>query len=160
MHLLMEQTGYTVTGEMKMEKEKQKKRIIRAAVFLLIAALIAVWWLMPIRILKGYRPEDITRIDIEGIPGGMLSVTDETEVRTIAENLYTCGAVKDGISYMRMGYGYALDLYVGEKRIRRFCINSSDSARDSVFFYKPKRGDLAYNRAYLDELAEKYEKKD
>lgn len=160
MHLFMEQTGYTVTGEMKMEKEKQKKRIIRAAVFLVIAALIAVWWLMPIRILKGYQPEDITRIDIEGVPGGTASVTDETEVRTIAENLYTCGAVKDGISYMRMGYGYALHLYVGEKRIRRFCINTSDSARDSVFFYKPKRGDLIYCRAYLDELAEKYEKKD
>ena len=135
-----------------MEKGQHKKQIIRAAVFPAIAALIAVWWLMPIRILKGYRPEDITRIDIEGIPGGMLSVTDETEVRTIAENLYTCGAVKDGISYMRMGYVYALHLYAGDKHIRRFCVNFSDSARDSLFFYKPKRGDLAYCRAYLDEL--------
>lgn len=143
-----------------MENEKQKKRIIRAAVFLLIAALIAVWWLMPIRILRGYQPEDITKIEIDGISNRRVTLTDETVVRTIAENLYTCGAVKDGISYMRMGYGYALNLYVGEKRIRRFCINSSDSARDSVFFYMPKRGDLAYNRAYLDELAEKYEKKD
>ena len=156
----MEQTAYTLKEKMKMENEKSKKRIIRAAVLLVIAALIAVWWLMPIRILKGYQPEDITRIDIEGVPGGTASVTDETEVRTIAENLYTCGAVKDGISYMRMGYGYALNLYVGEKRIRRFSINSSDFARDSVFFYKPKSGDLAYCRAYLDELAEKYEKKD
>ena len=156
----MEQTGYTLKGEIKMEKEKQKKRIIRAEVLLVIAVLIAVWWLMPIRILKGYRPEDITRIDIEGVPGGTASVTDETEVRTIAENLYTCGAVKDGISYMRMGYGYALTLYVGEKRIRRFSINSSDYARDSVFFYKPIRGDLIYCIAYLNELAEKYKKID
>lgn len=160
MPLLMEQTGYTMTGEIKMEKEKQKKRIIRAAVFPVIAALVTVWWLMPIRILKGYRPEDITRIDIEGIPGGMLSVTDETEVRTVAENLYTCGAVRRGISFGRMGSVYNLYLYAGDTCVRKFCVIDTATARDSVFFYKPKRGDLAYNRAYLDELAEKYEKKD
>ena len=56
--------------------------------------------------------------------------------------------------------GDALTLYVGEKRIRRFSINSSDYARDSVFFYKPIRGDLIYCIAYLNELAEKYKKID
>lgn len=160
MPLLMEQTGYTMTGEIKMEKEKQKKRIIRAAVFPVIAALIAVWWLMPIRILKGYRPEDITKIEIDGISNRRVTLTDETVVRTIADNLYTCGAVKSGISYGRMGTVYDMFLYVGDKCIRRFCVIDTATARDSVFFYKPKRGDLAYNRAYLDELAEKYEKKD
>ena len=141
-----------------MEKEKQKKRIIRAAVFLLIAALIAVWWLMPIRILKGYRPEDITRIDIEGIPGGMLSVTDETEVQTIAENLYTCGAVRRGISFGRMGSVYNLYLYAGDTCVRKFCVIDTATARDSVFFYKPKNGELIYCKKYLDRLAEKYNK--
>lgn len=135
-----------------MEKGQHKKRIIRAAVFPAIAALVIVWWLMPIRILKGYRPEDITRIDIEGIPGGMLSVTDETEVRTIAENLYTCGAVKDGISFGRMGSVYNLYLYAGDTCVRKFCVIDTATARDSMFFYKSKRGDLAYCRAYLDEL--------
>ena len=141
-----------------MEKEKQKKRIIRAAVFPAIAALVTVWWLMPIRILKGYRPEDITRIDIEGIPGGMLSVTDETEVRTVAENLYTCGAVRRGISFGRMGSVYNLYLYAGDTCVRKFCVIDTATARDSVFFYKPKNGDLIYCKKYLDRLAEKYNK--
>ncbi len=143
-----------------MENEKSKKRLIRAAVLLVIAVLIAVWWLMPIRILKGYRPEDITKIEIDGISNRRVTLTDETVVRTIADNLYTCGAVKSGISYGRMGTVYDMFLYAGDKCIRSFSINSNDSARDSVFFYKPKSGDLAYCRAYLDELAEKYEKKD
>ncbi len=158
MRLLMEQTGYTMTGEIKMEKRQHKKRIFRAAVFPVIAALVTVWWLMPIRILKGYRPEDITRIDIEGIPGGMLSVTGETEVRTVAENLYTCGAVRRGISFGRMGSVYNLYLYAGDTCVRKFCVIDTATARDSVFFYKPKNGELIYCKKYLDRLAEKYNK--
>ena len=141
-----------------MENGQHKKRIIRAAVFPAIAALVIVWWLMPIRILKGYQPEDIKRIDIEGIPGGMLSVTGETEVRTIAENLYTCGAVRRGISFGRMGSVYNLYLYAGDTCVRKFCVIDTATARDSVFFYKPKNGDLIYCKKYLDRLAEKYNK--
>lgn len=141
-----------------MEKGQHKKRIFRAAAFPAITALVIVWWLMPIRILKGYRPENITRIDIEGIPGGMLSVTNETEVRTIAENLYTCGAVRRGISFGRMGSVYNLYLYAGDTCVRKFCVIDTATARDSVFFYKPKNGDLIYCKKYLDRLAEKYNK--
>ena len=57
MPLLMEQTGYTMTGEIGMENGQHKKRIIRAAVFPVIAALVTVWWLMPIRILKEIEPD-------------------------------------------------------------------------------------------------------
>lgn len=141
-----------------MEKEKQKKRIIRAAVLLVIAVLIAVWWLMPIRILKGYRPEDITKIEIDGISNRRVTLTDETVVRTIADNLYTCGAVKSGISYARMGTVYDMFLYAGDKCIRRFCVIDTEYARDGVFFYKPKNGELIYCKKYLDTLSEEYRK--
>ena len=163
MPVLMEQGKERLKGIFAMSETeaKSRKKLLRCGIILLLViAAAVVWWLMPVRILRGCQPEDITKIEIEGVPGGKATVTDETEVRTIAENLFTCGAVKDGISYMRMGYGYKLSLYAGEKFIRSFSINSNDSARDSVFFYKPKRGDLSYCRAYLDTLAEKYQKTD
>lgn len=139
-----------------MEKVQQKKRSFRAAVFPVIAALVTLWWLMPIRILKGYQPEDITRIDVESAVS--FSVTNKREIRSIAENLYTCGAVRRGISFGRMGSVYNLYLYAGDTCVRKFCVIDTATARDSVFFYKPKNGDLIYCKKYLDRLAEKYNK--
>ena len=68
---------------------------------------------MPVRLLRGYKPEDITKIYIYLYPVEGW-ITDETTVRTIAEKLYEYGAEKAGISFLRMGGVFPVFLYAGD----------------------------------------------
>lgn len=136
----------------------KKKLITAAAVIVLLGAAFAAVRFIPLRLLKGRQPQDITRIDVIGFTGAGLVTLDETETRLVAENLYECGAVRTKISFGRMGYVYQLSLYEGDRQIRTFSVIDDGWGRDSLFFYEPLHG--SYCKTYLDQLAEKYQNKD
>lgn len=134
------------------------KKALKAAtaVLILLIAVFAVVWFMPAKILKNCTPQDITRIEVETDSFPAYSITDEAEVCTVAENIQSCGAKKDGISFGRMGDVYKLNFYKGDEYVGSFSVISGDTARDSVFFYRPENG--SYCKEYLDRLTQKYRK--
>lgn len=134
----------------------RKKRIISAAVFLILLAVGTVWWFLPVRILRGCRPEDITRIDVEGFPVVGTVTLDEEETRIIAENMYECGAKHAGISFGAMGYVFKLHFYKGEEAVSSFSVIKEDWGRSPLFWFRPDKG--SYCLDYLNELSMKYGK--
>ena len=137
---------------------KQKKLIRTAAVILLLLIAVTVWWLIPVRPLRGCEPEEITRITATGFPGAGTVTLNAEETLRVAENLYQCKAKRAGISFGRMGWVYQLHIFKGDRLVRTFSVIDSDWARDSMFFYEPASG--SYCIEYLNALSEKYSPKD
>ena len=131
-----------------------KKSAITAAALIIVFAAIGLGiWFAPVRPLKGCKPEDITMIKIYYINKDTM-LTDEKEVRTIAENIYSCGAKRSAISFGRMGSVYKLGFYKGDECISTFSLCGEDCARDAFFFYSPING--SYCKDYLDTVAFKH----
>lgn len=126
----------------------EKKHIKIAAVIILLTLACTGFWFMPVKPLKSAAPDEITSIRIDR--PGMENITDPEIVRTIAENLYSCGAKRSGISFGRMGSVYDIYLYKGDTCVSRFSLCADDLARDSVFFYSPRTG--TYCKEYIDNL--------
>ena len=138
------------------QPKNRKKRIVPAVIILILLIVGTVWWFLPVQILNGCKPEEITRIDVEGFPEAGTVTLDEEETRIIAENMYECGAKHAGISFTRMGYVYKLHFYKGEEAVASFSVITDDWGRNPVFFYRPEKG--SYCLDYLNSLSEKYRK--
>ena len=127
----------------------KKKTVKISAVIILLAAVCICCWFIPVKPLKGAVPGEITKISVRGRPE-LENITDPEIVRTIAENIYSCGAKRCGISFGRMGYAYIVEFYKGDEFISSFSLCSNDTARDNKFFFCPQNG--TYCKDYIDSL--------
>ena len=127
-----------------MAMKNKKIRLISTIVFVLIAAL-TIWYFMPTTFLSKDNPSDIKSISVFG---------DTDEVRYVVENIQSTKMKKDTLSIGYMGYGFRISFFdENGKKIESFIINSSDTIRKALFFYRCDGG-LCYD--YLKELEEKY----
>ena len=127
----------------------EKKAVKIGAVIILLTVICTGFWLMPVKPLRGCTPDEITKISIEG-KLGLENITDPEIVRTIAENIDSCGAKRSGISFSRRGYACVIYCYKGDECISSFSLCGKETARDSFFFYKPLNG--TYCTEYINNL--------
>ena len=133
---------------------KKKRCTIIAVIILLAAALLAVWYFLPMTFLKGVASSDVTLISVfDGNTGESFEICDADEIRCIVENIQNTKMKKDKLSLNYTGYSFRMKFCSEKgKELASFILNSESTIRKDPFFYRCDGG-LCYD--YLKELEEK-----
>lgn len=138
-----------------MTRRKQKVFLFLLALFVLAAAILAMWYISPNTFLKGIEAAEVKTISVfDGNSGKSFQISEPEEIRAIVENIQAHEMRRDKLSIAYSGFGFRL-FFTGEngKTLCSFILNTAGTIRSDPFFYRCDGG-LCF--AYLAELEEQY----
>jgi len=124
---------------------KTKKILIGVCMVLVMSIGGIIWWDMPITIID-IEPSEVSKISVfDGNTGKSITITDETDIKHIINNLNKVSLQKEKISLGYAGYSYRTTIYkVNGSVYKEFIINSNDTIRKDPFFYRDPEGQIDY----------------
>ena len=113
-----------------------KKRYIVLSVIVLVIALALIWWLIPVRFLRGADPAEVSKIKVfNGSSGNCFELSAPEEISFLVENIQQAHFKKEKLS-IGMGTYYNITvLSENDKEIDFFILDDRDTMRKGPIFY-------------------------
>ena len=138
-----------------MTRRKQKVFLFLLALFVLAAAILALWYFAPKTFLKGIEAAEVKTISVfDGNSGKSFQISDPEEIRAIVENIQAYEMRRDKLSIAYSGFGFRM--YFNDENgtvLDSFIMNTAGTILCDPFFYRCDGG-LCF--AYLAELEVQY----
>ena len=92
-----------------MTRRKQKDFLFLLALFVLAAAILALWYFSPKTFLKGVEAAEVKTISVfDGNSGKSFEISDPEEIRAIVENIQAHAMRRDKLSIAYSGFGFRM----------------------------------------------------
>ena len=134
-----------------MEKTKIPKKISKPKIILIIAGILLICYLFPIKMLSA-DTSDITYIDIfNGNSGKHFIVSEKNQVDYIVHNLSTSWVSRTFPKLPSSGFGFSLKFYDKDENVyAKMVMNSESNIVKGIFYHNSWQSSLCYD--YLKEL--------
>ena len=135
-----------------MEKTKKLKKFSKPVVILIIAGILLICYLFPVKTLKA-DSSDIAYIDVfNGNTGKHFTVSEKNQVDDIVHNLSTRRVSRSFPKLLpSSGFGFTLKFYDKNENVcAKMTLNSKSNILKGMFYHKSWTSSLCYD--YLKEL--------
>jgi len=131
-----------------MDNKKYRRGIL---ILLAIFMGAGIWWNAPTKIID-IEPSEISKITVfDGNTGNSITITGESYIGHIIDNLNNVSLKKYKVSVGYVGYSFRTTIYDDDNKVlEEFYINSDEIIRKDPFFYRDNQGRIDYD--YIQDL--------